>query len=137
MSFSAMSIDDLEDLADQVADLRHDLGKYITFEVRFVGLDADTEALRQAVKADLLATDKRGGETEAAWSVWGRLRPPALAEDPDVLAIDGLIAGLEALALDGLDRAGLLAAAEQAAAVQARCKSLSRRVGSALDERDG
>lgn len=137
MSFSSMSLDDLEDLSFQVADLRHDLGKYITFEVRFVGLDADTEALRRALRADLHETDKRGGAAEPAWRVWARLRPPELEHDPDVVAIDALIYSLERLALETLDRAGLVAAAEQAAAVQAHCKALSLRVTAALDEREG
>ena len=127
----------LEDLSDALADVRHDLGKYITFEVRFIGLDADTAALRQALRADLLQTDKRGARVEAAWSVWDRLRPEELDDDPDVLAIDVAIAGLRALEIDTLEREGLLSAAAVARDIQARCAALFRRCQAELDERYG
>jgi hypothetical protein len=127
----------LEDLSDTLADVRHDLGKYITFEVRFIGLDADTAALRQALKADLLQTDKRGDRVEAAWSVWARLRPGELGDDADVNAIDAALTALRALNLDVLDREGLLAAAATAKDIQARSVALFRRCQAELDERDG
>ena len=95
------------------------------------------EALRQALKADLLQTDKRGDRIEAAWSVWARLRPAELDNDPDVVAIDASLAGLQALALDTMEREGLLSAAAAARDIQARCVALFRRCQAELDERYG
>lgn len=129
--------DQLEDLSDTLEDVRHDLGKYITFEVRFIGLDADTAALRQALSADLLQTDKRGERVEAAWSVWERLRPGELDGDPDVVAIDKALTGLRALDLATLERDELIAAAAVAKDIQSRCVALFRRCQTELDERYG
>lgn len=100
-------------LADQVGDLRHDLGKYIGFETRFLGPDAETEALRVALRADLLATRRRGQRVESAVELWARLRPAELDGDPDVAVIDQAMVGLAAVSLEGdrgaLDRAAALA----------------------------
>lgn len=109
-------------------DLRHDLGKYVCFETRFTGLDADLPALRAALQADLRATRRRGAEVETAWALWARLRPAVredgmLADDPDVHELELAVARLAAADLDG-DRAALLAAAAQAEQV----RQLTRRL---------
>ncbi|MFT4979977.1 MAG: hypothetical protein ACI8S6_005889 [Myxococcota bacterium] len=134
---AALPTEALEDLCEDLADLRHDLGKYITFEVRFVGLDAPTEELRAAVQADVLQTDKRGGKAEPAWSVWARLRPPLPDDDADIATIDAAIKNMSSLSLASADRDGLLAAAALAVSVQASCKRLSQRCAATLDERGG
>ena len=90
----------LVELVEQLSDIRHDLGKYICFETRFAGADADTETLRMALKADLLATRRRGEQTETAWSLWERLRPEGLLE-PEIETVDGAMEHLNAIDLDG------------------------------------
>jgi hypothetical protein len=62
--------------------LRHDLGKYVCFQAR--GLPAQSEAelatLREALRADLLATKR---SPQGSWDVlalWGSLAPPLRGE---------------------------------------------------------
>lgn len=107
-------------------DLRHDLGKYVCFEVRFAGPDADLPTLRAALKADLLATRRRGDRTEAAWELWGRLRPAILSDDPDVLALEQAVQALQQVDLEG-DRPALDAAAATADQVRQATRRLHER----------
>ena len=128
MSFETLSAESLELLCEELADLRHDLGKYITFEARFIGLDADTEALRQALRADILQTYKRGDHIESAWQLWERLRPAALSrDDPDVLRIEAALGALKQLSIDDAERDALLSGAAQASAVAEACRALLSR----------
>ena len=85
---------DLQDLLPQLEDLRHDLGKYIQFEQRFLEEPVAEAALRQALRADLLATRRGAAGSEAAWQVWAQLRPAGLDGDPDVAQIDAGMARL-------------------------------------------
>lgn len=133
--FDGLDAEALEDLSYELADLKHDLGKYMTLEVRFLGEGPDTEALRAALRADLLETDKRAGAVQPAWAVWARLKPSRL-DDPDLAEVDAAIAALRDTALDGLDHAGLQAVAGQARAVQAALKRVHARCLAALDEGD-
>ena len=91
----------LPDLIEDLSDLRHDLGKYILFEVRFLGPTTDTEALRSALLADIEQTHKRGDDVSAAWEVWQRLRPDMLAGDEDVERIETSLEALRQLDLSG------------------------------------
>jgi len=117
---------ELADLVDALADVRHDLGKYLTLGVRFVGDDPGEDDLREALRSDLLRTARRASGDEAAWQVWARLRPVGLDADPDVCRIDAGIAALEAADL-GAPRGTLVALAAQAAAVADATRSLHRR----------
>ena len=116
----------LELLIEDLTDLRHDLGKYITFEVRFLGEDPQTEALRAALQADVMRTHKRGEDIATAWQVWERMRPNSLDGDADVVRIDENLAALRALDLDG-PRETLEQAAACARTVAQACRSLHRR----------
>ena len=112
----------LDDLVDDLADLRHDLGKYIGFESRA----AESVRLRKALERDLHATREHEGRRESCWELWARLRPAALADDPDVIAIDR---ALEALRIDlasAGDRA-LQDARDHTSAVTAATKRLHAR----------
>ena len=92
MRVEDVPVEALADLGEDLADLRHDLGKYVTFEVRFAGREAaETEALRAALQRDLLRTYSRQGADQAAWEVWARLRPALLDGDPDVAEIDAAL----------------------------------------------
>jgi hypothetical protein len=123
---------DLEDLVDDLSDLRHDLGKYVTFGVRFLGPDPSESDLREALEGDLLRTARRPGGDEAAWQVWARLRPAELDDDPDVVRIDAGIAALRDADLSG-GRAALEAAAATAREVADATRSLHRRAAARLD----
>lgn len=61
------------DEALQIA--RHDLGKYIALQSRWLPEDASTEEIRAALVADLRGTRRSGAIQEDAWQVWERLRP--------------------------------------------------------------
>jgi hypothetical protein len=84
----------VERLLPQLEDLRHDLGKYIQFEQRFLEEPVGESALRRALCADLLATRRGAQGSEAAWQVWERQRPAALDGDPDVARIDACMVQL-------------------------------------------
>lgn len=122
----------LEDLVEDLADLRHDLGKYITFGVRFLGPDPAAGDLRAALEADLHRTARRPSGDEAAWEVWARLRPRGLDSDPDVRRIDAGVQRLASADLSG-DAESLAAVAAEARAVAAATRSLHQRAVARLD----
>lgn len=129
----------LDDLVECLGAIRHDLGKYMAFELRFVGLDAPSEALRRALNTDLLATMRRrtedGGEiVESAWVLWRRLRPEALSDDPDVRSIDRAMSVLETSDLDASGTT-LRQTAELALAVSTTTRRLSDRARARVQER--
>ena len=137
MRVEDVPVEALAELSEDLADLRHDLGKYVTFEVRFAGREAaETEVLRAALQRDLLRTYSRQGADQAAWEVWARLRPALLDGDPDVAEIDAALAGLREVALATAERAALLRAAAQAEAVSAACRRLLQRVQSRQADED-
>lgn len=55
--------------------LRHDVGKHVTFAVRFLGGEADDAALRLALREDLLQTHSSPAGVASVDDVWGRLAP--------------------------------------------------------------
>ncbi len=109
-------------------DLRHDLGKYITFETRFVEDPDDQDALREALRIDLTETHRRGDEVEAAWEVWARLRPAGLEHWPEIPALDGLLARLSRVDLSDPET-DLLLVARDTAAVAGLTRRLAARLG--------
>jgi hypothetical protein len=121
----------LEELTEDLSDLRHDLGKYITFEVRFLGSDPETEALRAALRTDILQTHKRGDVCATAWQVWERMRPTQLAGDADVDRVEESLAALARVNLTG-SRVELEEAAGLAGEVAAATRSLFKRAASLL-----
>ena len=112
----------LDDLVDDLADLRHDLGKYIGFESRA----AERGQLRKALARDLHATREHAGKSESCWELWARLRPTALADDPDVRAIDQALDALR-IDLETADDRALQEARDHASAVTAATKRLHAR----------
>ncbi len=77
-------------LLDQVRRLKHDLGKYISLNTRWLPADARPQALREALRCDLLETRKADHRLENAWQIWERLGLPLLEA--------GTIAGDESVA---------------------------------------
>lgn len=61
--------------------VKHDLGRYIALQQRWLGEDA-TEAEREAaVRADLLETRRSEQRTSSASEVWAGLRPQLFGEE--------------------------------------------------------
>jgi hypothetical protein len=88
------------ELLEQVAALKHDLGKYVAWtsanldDALWDGPVADE--LVAALRADLLETRKHGDRRETAWDVW-RAHLDALPEplEPELEAVAGAVARLE------------------------------------------
>lgn len=91
------------DLLEQVAALKHDLGKYVAWTS--ANLDDGVwegpaperlDELLAALRADLLETRKHGDRCEAAWDIWraylGQLPHPL---EPELEAVAHAVAELE------------------------------------------
>jgi hypothetical protein len=93
-------LQDRADLLEQVAALKHDLGKYVAWtsanldDALWDGPIADE--LITALHADLLETRKHGDRREAAWEVW-RSFEPALPHplEPELQIVAEAVARLE------------------------------------------
>lgn len=100
-------------LADHLARVRHDLGKYVALQVRSVGEGATDEVLRQALASDLLATRSGPAGVADAIAVWDALAPPLRGEAPlaggQVVDLRGDV-DFDAL-VDAMDRVGAAVAA--------------------------
>lgn len=94
-------------LLEAAARARHDLGKYVAFQVRWTGADGPLDELRAALVADLRETHRGPDGTEAAAVIWRSLRPALVEAGVD--AIDARVAELEARAerLEAMDEAEL------------------------------
>jgi hypothetical protein len=88
------------DLLEQVAALKHDLGKYVAWTS--ANLDDGlwegpvTDELVAALRADLLETRKHGERRESAWEVWRahlQLLPRPL--EPELEAVGRAVTELE------------------------------------------
>ena len=113
-------------------DARHDLGKYVSLNLRFLGADADRAALREALIADLTQTRRGPSASESAPDVWAACRgglPPAAPEVQQVdAAIKHIQSKLPALMNDSLDDEALQALAQAARGVTAALTALTRRL---------
>jgi hypothetical protein len=88
------------DLLEQVAALKHDLGKYVAWTS--ANLDDAlwdgpvAEELLTALRADLLETRKHGDRSEAAWEIW-QAHVDSLPRplEPELVAVATAVAELE------------------------------------------
>ncbi|MEZ4316125.1 MAG: hypothetical protein R3F61_01415 [Myxococcota bacterium] len=149
MPIEKMPAPALEALLDHTSRLKHDLGKYVRFQGRWLGPDADLDARREALAADLLHTRRGPDGSVDASSVWAEFsgellgeRPLRSAEegsgtfdlraDPDVARIvDGMAvldAVIAALRSDSLDEAGVIEGERAAEQVASAIRSLVERV---------
>ncbi|MBM4392246.1 MAG: hypothetical protein FJ090_14090 [Deltaproteobacteria bacterium] len=104
--------------------VRHDLGKYVHLEARWLDEDATTAELREALVNDLRRT-RRGPDGEIdCCTLWERLRPAVAVLD--LGAIDAVAVALQAdlPRLEALDRSGLLAVAARARLLAEACRRL-------------
>ena len=107
--------------------VRHDLGKYVFLEARWLGQAPAQEELRSALLADLRRT-RRGPEgDESCVALWARLRPEVAALG--VEDIDALVAqlGLAMPDLESLDFPALREIAGVAEALSLACRNLTER----------
>ncbi len=114
-------------------DARHDLGKYVSLNLRFLAPDADRAAQREALLADLTQTRRGpGGGVESAPEVWAACRGGLPAAAPEVLQVDAAMkhrqSSLPALMADSLDDDALAALAQAARGVTAALTALTRRL---------
>ena len=114
-------------------DARHDLGKYVSLNLRFLAPDADRAAQREALLADLTQTRRGpGGGVESAPEVWAACRGGLPAAAPEVLQVDAAMkhiqSSLPALMADSLDDDALTALAQAARGVTAALTALTRRL---------
>lgn len=116
------------ELLEAAARARHDLGKYVAFQARWLEPDAPADALREALREDLLRTRKGPDGVVDAATLWRDLRGPLLPAG--VERIDGLMAELADRAgrLDALGADELLATARLARSVADELKALHARV---------
>ena len=132
MSLDAFRGQALEELVEDLSDLRHDLGKYVSFEARFVGAEGPEGELRAALRKDLHRTREARGQVESAWELWARLKPEGLDQEPEVQRVQAALDALALLDLDG-GRAVLEAALAHATEIGEACRSLHRRAADLLD----
>jgi hypothetical protein len=67
-------------LGEVVGRLKHDLGKYVAFQVRWVAPDAEFSERRDALEADLLSTRRGPDGAVDAPTVWRQIRPVLVGE---------------------------------------------------------
>ncbi len=124
----------MDELVEAASRARHDLGKYVAFETRFVGLDATPDELRAALRNDLTRTRRGANGDEGCAAVWARLRPSL--QGLELATIDGAVAALAdgAARLDALDAAALRALAGAALALADVLRDLHRDLARAQGE---
>jgi len=71
---------------EAAAAARHDLGKYMIFQLRWVGRDGPLEDVREALESDLLRTRDGPGGTVNAAAIWVELRDGLAPFDPSAVA---------------------------------------------------
>ncbi|MGK0357920.1 MAG: hypothetical protein ACI9U2_000203 [Bradymonadia bacterium] len=103
------------DLEDALAELVHDLGKYLRLPLAWLPADASADDVRAAAEQALLATRRAGAETIAAASIWAAFTEEvgdSLTQYPGWTTLTQAVEGAFAWAdrLDGpIDRAAVTA----------------------------
>jgi hypothetical protein len=69
-------------LRERLGVLRHDLGKYVVFQIGWLPPDPTDDDLREALLADLVRTRSGGGRIEAAPEIWARIEPGLVGREP-------------------------------------------------------
>lgn len=104
--------------------VRHDLGKYVHLEARWLGEDSSAADFREALRVDLLRT-RRGptGDVDCQ-ELWRRLR--LLVAEFDTTEVDSLVVGVASRmhSLDLLSLVALRALAEDAYQLGEACRRL-------------
>lgn len=110
---------------------KHDLGKYVAFEARWLPPEASDAELLEALRADLLQTRRGPDGSEGAAAIWARLRP-TLPDCAEVQAVDAHVIEIteneSALRRGEIQRAQLDALAAAARDIAAQLAALARRL---------
>lgn len=93
---------------EALAIARHDLGKYIAMNQRWLPDDPSTEMLREALRTDLLKTRSAPSGDEDALGLWQRLRPSLAGYDLSALDTHMAAIAKGVPDLEHLDHQGLL-----------------------------
>lgn len=142
---SAVTEKELAALDAFLGRLKHDLGKYVSLQMRWLRTEASPKERQQALKADLLATRRGPQGTQDAVSVYGEFRPTLMGEEPlgpgvvMDLSANPMVISLEAAMAEIADITELLAnnvageddidrGAKAALTVSERCRDLYRRI---------
>ena len=113
---------------------KHDLGKYIAFQARWLPPGAAREEWQAGLVSDLLETRRGPSGTEDAVALWKRLKTDfaGLKNDPDVRAVDEAIERIEGrlsdLKEDRLSLADLQSLGETAKEVAQHLSALHKRL---------
>jgi hypothetical protein len=125
-------------LLEVLAQLKHDLGKYIAFQSRWLVEDEPLEGLRSAVVADLCETQRGPAGARSAVEIWRNQRGPLEAlwlkrfgeAEPEWLALVSALEGIERTLplLLTADADALWAARQEALLVSDLISAMHRRV---------
>ena len=141
-------------LAAHAARLKHDLGKYVALQQRWLGPDPDIAALRDALASDVLSTRRGPAGTVDALTVWAEFRPALvgevevadgvrvdLSDDEEFRAVDEAMDVLSrsaaALRHGAADDEVIREGHRAALRVADGCRALERRLGSWARRVDG
>lgn len=110
--------------ADAVARIRHDLGKYVALQQRWLPPGATADERRAAVLADVLETRRSPRSTDDAVAVWAGLAEERAVLGDEVREIDALVGEL-ARTMEALRRGeGVEEAGRVALAISEACRQL-------------
>lgn len=137
-------------MLEHIGRVKHDLGKYVALQARWLGPEASAVQRLEALRQDLLETRRGPGGTQDAVSVWRALRRPLLgletvggemvdlSDDPDVTAVEGAMRHIEdvlpLLGGQALQPAAVDAAMGHALACAEAVRSLHKRARHAQGE---
>ena len=113
---------------------KHDLGKYIAFQSRWLPPDASAEEWLGALESDLLHTRKGPNGSEGAVELWRSLRGEqvGLESDPDFrkveLAMERIAEQLEGLRTGALTIPQMMSLAEETKTVASHLSKLHKRL---------
>lgn len=108
---------------DALRAVRHDLGKYVSFQLRWLPEDAPDAELLDALRNDVLQTRRGPSGTESAPEIWKRLRPGVASLDLGQIDADvGLLA----------DHVAALESGDASHDVLVACAAAARRISTEL-----
>lgn len=119
-------------LLDAAQDARHDLGKYICMNQRWLGEQSPLPERMEALQADLLRTQSGPKGDLDAFSLWSRLRPGLVGAGSELEEVDGALARLlmhrDAVESGTLNEVTLAACTADCKTIADALKRLTRRL---------
>lgn len=115
-------------LAEATARAKHDLGKYVAFQLRWLAPDCSDAELLEALQADVLNTRRGPDGSESAMSIWNRLKPELAGAEVQAVedGVATLSAHAEGLAGGTLSRDQMEACAQAAREIARHLAALAR-----------